>query len=140
MSQRTKRQEHTSFDELHAASSHPFIAELSVGQEGQGAPRMMHSVFPPGYVVGPHTHATDYVEVILAGSQKVTRRWHHPGDIRIVRAGTVYGPLEAGPEGATVLIVFADSRTEIEPPIPGAEVWVEESPGERRLLTHGPKS
>ena len=33
--------------------------------------------------------------------------WQHAGDIRIGLAHRGYGPLVAGPEGATVLFVFA---------------------------------
>jgi hypothetical protein len=43
----------------------------------------------------------------LQGSQKVGDKWYHAGDARIVKAGDVYGPIEAGPEGSTAIIVFA---------------------------------
>lgn len=74
--------------------------------EDERAPLVVQVVFPPGHRVEPHTHDADYTEIILEGSQQVTRRWHHAGDVRIVRAGTAYGPLIAGPTGVTVLIVF----------------------------------
>ena len=66
----------------------------------------MHSYYPPGWEVQPHTHACDYMEIILEGSQKVTGKWHHAGDVRIARAGTVYGPLIAGPEGVRAFLVL----------------------------------
>ena len=74
--------------------------------DDDSAPLVLRGIFPPGAVVSPHSHPCDYAEIILEGSQQVTRRWHHAGDIRIVKAGTVYGPLVAGPEGATVLVIF----------------------------------
>ena len=33
---------------------------------------------------------------------------HRVGSVRFVAAGTVYGPLIAGPEGTTLIDVFAD--------------------------------
>ena len=44
------------------------------------------------------------------GSQKVGGRWLHEGDIRIGLANKGYGPLIAGPEGVTVLVIFADGN------------------------------
>lgn len=65
-------------------------------------------VFEPHARVEAHKHACDYCEIILEGSQQVTRRWHHAGDIRIAKANTAYGPLIAGPEGCTVLVIFSE--------------------------------
>jgi hypothetical protein len=86
--------------------------------EDQGAtdaPVVFFAEFAPGAVTPPHSHECDYAEIILEGSQQVTRRWHHAGDVRIVRAGTVYGPLVAGPEGCRVLVVFKDHRWVAQP-------------------------
>jgi hypothetical protein len=88
-------------------------AQFSLGTEGdESNPIIMRGSWAPGVVVPPHTHNTDYTEIILSGSQQVTREWHYPGDVRIVKAGTVYGPLVAGPEGVEILIVFRDSHIE----------------------------
>ncbi len=79
-------------------------------------PRVVRATFPPGHRVDPHSHVCDYAEIILQGTQQVTRRWYGPGDIRIVQAGTVYGPLIAGPDGCTVLLVFSSGvRTGVRP-------------------------
>jgi hypothetical protein len=67
-------------------------------------------VVAPGVTVQPHSHVCDYTEILLEGSEQVTRKWHHAGDVRVVKAGTVYGPLVAGPEGVTKLIIFKDDR------------------------------
>ena len=86
-------------------------SKFRVGAPGDGdAPTVFRTYFPPGFEVPVHTHACDYAEIILDGSQQVTKKWHHPGDIRIVKAGTAYGPLVAGPEGVTVLLIFRDGR------------------------------
>lgn len=83
---------------------------VGTDEDDDGRPAVLKVHFPAGTEVAAHTHDTDYAEVILQGSQQVTRRWYREGDIRIVKAGTVYGPLVAGPEGATVLFIFKDSR------------------------------
>lgn len=74
------------------------------------APTVFKTYFPPNSQVPAHTHECDYAEIVLEGSQQVTRKWHYPGDIRIVKAGTAYGPLITGPEGATVILIFRDGR------------------------------
>lgn len=78
--------------------------------EDPDSPIVFLAEFPPGFRVEPHSHEADYLEIILKGSIEVTRRVHSAGDIRSVRAGTAYGPLIAGPEGCTFLVIFADSR------------------------------
>ena len=50
------------------------------------------------------------MEIILEGTQKVSGKWLYPGDIRIGLANRGYGPLIAGPEGVTVLVIFADGH------------------------------
>ena len=71
------------------------------------APTVFKMWFPPGCTIEVHTHACDYSEIILEGSQKVGNKWLYPGDIRIGLANRGYGPLVAGPEGASVLVIFA---------------------------------
>ena len=36
--------------------------------------------------------------------------WHQAGDVRVGLANRGYGPLVAGPEGATIMFVFKDGR------------------------------
>jgi hypothetical protein len=67
-----------------------------------------HVAFKPGASMQAHSHGKDYFEIILEGSQQVGRTWHGPGTVRVVHAGTGYGPLLAGPEGCRVLVIFPD--------------------------------
>lgn len=67
------------------------------------------SEFKPGAVVAPHYHSSDYVSYVVKGDLTVTRQAHQAGDVRFVRAGTAYGPIVIGPEGATVVEVFSDA-------------------------------
>jgi hypothetical protein len=80
-----------------------------VGDPGDpGAPTVFKVHYPPDCYVEAHTHACDYTEIILGGSQRVGATWHHAGDIRVGLANRGYGPLVAGPEGTTVLFMFRD--------------------------------
>ena len=80
--------------------------------ENPEAPTVFKMNFPPGCTIESHTHACDYSEIVLEGSQMIGRTWLYPGDVRIGLANRGYGPLVAGPEGATVLVIFADSNWE----------------------------
>jgi hypothetical protein len=110
----TKFQMSTSWEELDVAELPNGIRarKYSIGStQGAGdAPTVFMVEFPPVCYVAAHTHECDYSEIILEGSQQVTRQWHHAGDIRIATAGTAYGPLIAGPEGCKVLVIFKDGR------------------------------
>jgi hypothetical protein len=105
-----KFQRDTSWEELttaelpNGAKATKFA--ISSDPDDPDAPVVFRVEFPPNCVVAPHTHDTDYCEIILEGRQQVTRRWHEAGDIRIVQAHTAYGPLVAGEEGCTVLAIF----------------------------------
>ena len=74
--------------------------------EDESSPMISLSEYPAGVERPPHSHETDYVEIVLAGSEQVSGEWLYAGDIRLVRAGTGYGPLIAGPEGSKVLVIF----------------------------------
>lgn len=74
------------------------------------SPTVFKVYYPPGCKVEAHTHECDYSEIVLEGSQKVGNEWLYPGDIRVGMANRGYGPLVAGDEGATVLVIFADGQ------------------------------
>ena len=80
-----------------------------IGSQGD-APTVFKVYYPPGCTIEAHTHECDYTEIILEGTQRVGATWHKAGDIRIGLANRGYGPLVAGPEGATVLFMFKDHR------------------------------
>jgi hypothetical protein len=102
-----------SWDEIAPATlpNGVVTAMYRVGMPDQDtSPTIFKVRFPPGCFIEAHTHACDYSEIILEGSQKVGNQWYYPGDIRIGLANRGYGPLVAGPDGATVLFIFADGR------------------------------
>lgn len=79
--------------------------------DGDDDPMVVVVEYAPGVRIGVHSHGSDYWSLVTKGSVEVTRRVELPGSIRLVRAGTAYGPLVVGDEGATVVEVFADRRT-----------------------------
>lgn len=104
----------TSWDDLGTITPEATGIETSqyrIGLPSEDAsPTVFKATFPPDCRVEAHTHACDYSEIILKGSQKVSGKWLHEGDIRIGLANKGYGPLIAGPEGVTVLVIFANGH------------------------------
>lgn len=104
----------TSWDDLGTVtleSTGIKTSQYRVGLPSEPAsPTIFKATFPPHCRVETHTHACDYSEIILQGSQKVGTKWLHEGDIRIGLANKGYGPLVAGPDGVTVLVIFADGN------------------------------
>ena len=89
-------------------------------EENVSAPAIVLSTFEPGTVVPPHTHGSSYFEYILEGEQMVGKTRFGPGDIRIVKGGTGYGPIRVGPAGCKVMIVFENASEAAMVPLPRA--------------------
>ena len=83
--------------------------------DGDHDPVVVIVEYAPGCVIGAHHHRSDYFSMVLRGEMDITRRHEEVGAMRHVRATTVYGPLVVGPEGCTVLEVFEDRKTFVEP-------------------------
>ena len=105
---------YTSWEELgqiRLERSGAVTSQYRVGRpSSDSSPTVFRVEFPPDCRIEAHTHACDYSEIILKGSQKVSGRWLREGDIRVGLANQAYGPLIAGPEGVTVLVIFADGN------------------------------
>lgn len=104
----------TSWDELGSITlenTGAVTSQYRIGRPDQdSSPTVFKVYFPPDCRIEAHTHDCDYSEIILQGSQRVSGKWLHEGDIRIGLANKGYGPLIAGPEGCTVLVIFADGN------------------------------
>ena len=79
---------------------------LSIDENGAGT-TIVIAKYEPGAVVGPHYHHADYCSLVVEGSIEITRQEHTVGSMRVVNAGTTYGPLVAGPKGCTMVDIFA---------------------------------
>jgi quercetin dioxygenase-like cupin family protein len=64
---------------------------------------------PAHFEIPAHHHAVWHHEIILAGEIKVGNEILQAGDMRIVPAGAVYGPLKAGSEGCRLVEIFERS-------------------------------
>jgi len=81
-----------------------------LGEEGDSAaPQVYWAKDPPGITWDAQSHGSDFVMFYIEGGQTVGDQWFEAGDVRVVKAGTVYGPITAGPEGSTVVLVFASA-------------------------------
>lgn len=93
-------------------------ARFRLDEDNPHTPTVIISKFEPGVRVAPHTHDTNYFEYIIEGEQTVGKTKFGKGDVRLASAGTGYGPIIVGPEGCTVLIVFADGSQAMTVPMP----------------------
>jgi hypothetical protein len=116
MSEKLAKRGHvvTSWEDLpHVTMDETGIETISyrIGMPDDNAsPTVFKLYFPPNCRVEAHTHSCNYSEIILDGSQKVSGKWLYKGDIRVGLANKGYGPLIAGPEGASILVIFADGN------------------------------
>ncbi|HEY7106713.1 MAG TPA: hypothetical protein VH986_09945 [Acidimicrobiia bacterium] len=95
-------------DWTYDAAQHLAYHLFGVGTDERGSvARVMIVKYDPGARVEPHYHDCDYCSIVVEGSMQITRRVHGVRSVRVVNAGTVYGPLVAGPDGCTVIDVFA---------------------------------
>jgi hypothetical protein len=70
-----------------------YTIKFYLGDEGDLTnPAVIRSQFVPEHVGERHTHAADYVEYFVQGSMEITRHNFRAGDLRLVKATTVYGP------------------------------------------------
>ncbi|MEQ8717825.1 MAG: hypothetical protein RIE08_09455 [Acidimicrobiales bacterium] len=83
------------FHDPHGRPTTP-VRNLTV----EGGPNIIEAKFPPNFHAGDHWHPYDTIYIFTQGEMKVGGEGSYkPGDIRWVKAGHVYGPEEAGPEG-----------------------------------------
>ena len=60
----------------------------------------------PGFVIMRHAHPCDRFEVIVRGTLEADDHVLGPGDVMVSKAGELYGPKRAGPQGCTTVEVF----------------------------------
>lgn len=80
-----------------------------LGESWEKGPWIVPNRFPPGCQADNHAHNFDTIYYILKGSMTFNdgSGWFEAGDLRWVRAGHVYGPEEAGPDGCEFLLISA---------------------------------
>ncbi len=87
------------------------FARLPMVEDDEGSAMQVVVIrYEPNSEVGTHYHETDYCSIVVKGSIEITRRHHEVGSVRLVKAGTAYGPLRVGPEGCTVIDIFATGK------------------------------
>ncbi len=58
-------------------------------------------------IAGLRTHETPVMIVIMAGSAEIDGRWLVPGQIEVIPEGVPHGDMVVGPDGVTLLLLFA---------------------------------
>ena len=69
-------------------------------------PLVVLSDLPANYREPPHTHDSNYIEIVVDGDIRVGKTDMHKGDVRAMKAGVGYGPLVAGDNGCLRLTIF----------------------------------
>lgn len=115
----------TSFADLSfAATIIGDAALVDIGDDDNARRPLIALVkFSPGTEIPPHYHDSDYCSIVVEGQLEVTRKVHGPGSVRIVKGGTAYGPVVAGPDGATAIEIFADRTGIAATYLGGDEAW-----------------
>ena len=78
-----------------------------MGESWEKGPWIVPNRFGPNVKAESHAHNHDTVYVVTKGTMTFNdgSGWYGPGDVRWVRANTMYGPEEAGPEGCEFVLV-----------------------------------
>jgi hypothetical protein len=64
-------------------------------------PQAFTSTFPPGYVIAPHFHRTDQVQLFVDGSASIGPHPLDPVTLHYADGFTAYGPIVVGESGMT---------------------------------------
>ena len=78
-----------------------------IGQIPDGGTGVLTVRYDPNCEIGVHYHGCDYCSIVVEGSITISEVTHKAGSMRFVKTETVYGPLIAGPEGCTMIDIFA---------------------------------
>lgn len=72
---------------------------------------VLYARYEPGYVTERHGHRSDHIVYVLEGEITVGDVVCRPGTNIVLEQGAVFGPIEAGPDGALLLeIMMGDPR------------------------------
>ncbi len=81
-------------------------AGISPNQSISDAPGILGVNQPPGFTADMHSHSTDTVYFFTEGETSMPGEGtYRAGDMRIVKADTVYGPETTGPQGVRFILI-----------------------------------
>lgn len=112
----------------------PLVAVYPLGQ-GPSAPVVTVVRYAPEAKIPVHFHDADYCTIVVEGDLQVGRHWEHVGSMRLVTAGTAYGPLVAGSNGCTVIDVFGVGAALVPNAVRDEDRFLFEGPGVRAYVT-----
>jgi hypothetical protein len=91
------------------------VAWFTMGEPDADPPTAVVLDLGPGEVIPRHAHGCERFEIIVRGTLDVGDRILGPGDVMRARAGEVYGPHVAGPEGCTTCEFFTSFEQAYKP-------------------------
>jgi hypothetical protein len=68
---------------------------------------VIHARYDPGMLIERHGHRSDHLVFVLEGELDVGGERCGPGTSVVLLEGEVFGPIEAGPQGALLMEVMA---------------------------------
>lgn len=68
---------------------------------------VLYARYDPGMLVERHGHRSDHVVWVIEGEIRVGGEVCRPGTSIVLDEGAVFGPIEAGPDGALLLEIMA---------------------------------
>jgi hypothetical protein len=72
---------------------------------------VLYARYDPGMLIERHGHRSDHVVYVLEGQVTVGDEVCGPGTNLVLEEGAVFGPIEAGPDGALMLeLMLGDPR------------------------------
>jgi hypothetical protein len=100
-------------------SGEPAGMEYRTGLPGGGGLPQVHMThYEPHWVEPRHRHPEDEVLVLIEGQLTLEGATYRAPSALFVGRGTLYGPLEAGPEGAVfVRVAYSEAMIAVEPAV-----------------------
>ena len=72
---------------------------------------VLYARYDPGMLIERHGHRSDHIVYVLEGQVTVGEEVCGPGTNLVLEQGAVFGPIEAGPDGAVMLeLMLGDPR------------------------------
>jgi hypothetical protein len=97
------------------------IRYRGVFQGGDGFPQVHLNAYDPHWIEARHRHLEDEVLTLLQGDLTIEGVTHRAPAVIFVGRGTLYGPLEAGAEGALFLrVAYTEAMIQTAPAAPAA--------------------
>jgi hypothetical protein len=109
---------------IPAGTENNWAEMVAAAGQAQGLKNSMHTLgdpndprspvaafvaYPPNFLLPRHSHDSDRLELVIAGSVEADGQWLGPGDLWTSDANIFYGPHRMGPDGCTTMELICAS-------------------------------